>query len=589
MQEIFSYQWLTTPKAYWTIKYEYKRSGLDMQYRFYWKVWLGGSTNYYYDGLKLKLFTNGIPYEITVKPFQSGVTGWSYEGTTEWMTFYNVTSGTMPFYAQLYDTSANVTKVTSSTYSLYVVPTKAIVTSAQDFNDEGNPVVSFKNEGNYQLAPYLNFYINGTMVHRIERSKGSYSSPYTWSLTDAERKDLRVLLKNTNRCEVYEGFDSYNGATSMGYDSIKKTFNIANAVPVFTDSQITYADTETKVTNVTKNPLQIVQNQSKLAVTFTSATLKKEATIDKYEITVNGTTRVATEGGTVNFGKINSSSNVEIVITVTDSRGNFATARKTVEVLPWIPPTFTAQLERLNNYEDETYLTVNASISSVNEKNTVKVTYRYKENGGEYGTETEIENKRQHTLECDKNKAYVFSITVADAFDSVTDEFALSKGKFPLFIDTEKSAVGINDFPNQNEALRVAGGVANFLDGITVNGLAVDYPIEEGRAGNWLYRKLPNGTAECREIFTLKNVPITKAWGSIFESEYGYETPFPQDLFIEAPALNVSVQSSSHGIMGIETIGTTSKDVTCLLYPTRATAQTVDTIELSLTAIGRWK
>ena len=589
MQNIFnSSQWLTTPKAYWTIQYEYQRSGLDMQYRFYWKVWLGSSSNYYYDGLKLKLFLNGIPWDETVKPYKEEK-GWSYDGTTGWFTVYNVTAGTVPFYAQLYDTTASTTKVTSSTHQLYVVPSKAIVTSAQNFNDEGNPTVSFTNGGNYQLVPYLNFYIDGTWVHRIERSKGSYSSPYTWSLTEAERKDLRVLLKKANSCVVYEGFDSYNGATSMGYDSLEKTFSIVNATPVFTASQITYADTNTEVTDVTSNPLQIVQNQSTLAVTVTSATPKKEAEISKYEITVNGVTKIISTSATVSFGKINSATNCEIVVKVTDSRGNTTTAKKTVEVLAWTPPVFTASLERLNNYEDETHLTVNASISSLDEKNTTTISYRYKESGGEYGAETETENKTLNILNLDKNKAYVFSITVADAFDSATNEFALSKGKFPLFIDTEKSAVGINEFPSTDEALRVAGGIAHFEDGVKIGGIELDHIVEQGTTGYWTYCKRQNGVAECYGQHPFSAIKITKAWGSIFEAEYPLNAYFPSGLFVEAPTLSLCIHSSSSGILSIETMGETTKDVTCNFYPTRVTALTVDKIVVSIRAVGRWK
>lgn len=109
---------------------------------------------------------------------------------------------------------------------------------------------------------------------------------------------------------------------------------------------------------------------------------------------------------------------------------------------------------------------------------------QYKESGGVYGNAVEpIANKTQYTLTCDKNKAYIFAITVADAFGSVTNEFALSKGKFPLFIDTEKNAVGINDFPAEGEALCVAEGVARFSDGIVLMGGATPYLLTVTESG----------------------------------------------------------------------------------------------------------
>ena len=45
----------------------------------------------------------------------------------------------------------------------------------------------------------------------------------------------------------------------------------------------------------------------------------------------------------------------------------------------------------------------------------------------------------------------------------------LTKGEFPLFIDTGINAVGINAFPKSGEALRVGNGVALFEDGIVLS------------------------------------------------------------------------------------------------------------------------
>ena len=156
-------------------------------------------------------------------------------------------------------------------------------------------------------------------------------------------------------------------------------------------------------------------------------------------------------------------------MTVKDSRGNTTKAEKTIKVIAWALPTFTATVERLNNYEDETYLTVEAAISSVDGKNTIKsITYQFMEVGGSYGSPVAIENRTKYTISKDKNKEYFFLITVEDAFDYDTKEVYLPKGKFPLFIDTEKYAVGINEFPEEGEALRVAGGVARFDEGIVL-------------------------------------------------------------------------------------------------------------------------
>lgn len=226
---------------------------------------------------------------------------------------------------------------------------------------------------------------------------------------------------------------------------------------------ITYADTNTSITAITGNNQHIVQNKSNLKVTYTSATAKNSASISKHTFTLNGVTKESTSSsGTIDFGIINSANNLTLTITVTDSRGLTSSTTKTITMLEHSNPTAKVTLNRLNNYEDETYLTVDASISSVNNKNTMTIKYRYKVSGGSYNSFTTISDNVKKTLSLDKNNIYIVNVVVTDAFgDTYDKEHSLGKGVFPLFIDTEKNSVGINTFPTSNEALRVAGGNIN--------------------------------------------------------------------------------------------------------------------------------
>ena len=358
----------------------------------------------------------------------------------------------------------------SDTVTLDNIPRNATITSAPNFTDEQNPKIEYSNPaGNNVTTLQACISLTGATDDIVYRDISKTGTSYTFKLTDAERKVLRSATKNSKTRTVKFYVKTILGGKTY-HSIVDKTLSIVNANPTFTASQISYADTDNDVMAVTKNPQHIVQNQSSLAITFENAVANKEATISKYSITVNGVTKTATASGSVDFGKVNTSQNTDISITVTDSRGNTTTAKKTITMLAWALPTFTASLERLNNYEDITYLKVDASISSVDGKNTMAIWYRLKESGGDYGDAIPIQNQTQHEETCDKNKAYIFEITVADAFDSTTNEFALSKGKFPLFIDTQKNAVGINDFPAEGEALCVAEGVARFDNGIVLLG-----------------------------------------------------------------------------------------------------------------------
>lgn len=472
MQTIWdSNLWYTDPKAYWTLKYEYRRSGNDMQYRFYWKVWLG-AYSWYNDAFTLRLFLNGTQNDVTVKGTTT-TKGWSYEGTTGWFTVPNKISGTVPFYAQMYNVSAKKVDATSGSYSLSVSPAGATLLTAPDFTDEQNPTITYTNPaGNNVSDIFAYIYIEldegyeYLEWHEIPKNGTSY----TINLTEEERNVLRNLTEGNTREVIFEIETVIDGKSF--YSSLYKTLTIVNANPIFTSSQISYTDANKVLYAISGNTAdnqKIVQNKSSLSVTFGAATGNKGATITQYSLTLNGVTKTATASGTVSFGAINSSQNVTLSVTVKDSRGNTTTVTKTITVLALSLPIFTATIERLNNYEDETYLTVDASISSVDGKNTIKsITYKYKESGGSYGSPASISNNTKYTLSMNKDKAFVFAITVTDAFGSDTKEFPLSKGKFPLFIDTEKNAVGVNEFPAEGEALRVAGGVARFDDGIVL-------------------------------------------------------------------------------------------------------------------------
>lgn len=336
MQDIFNTsKWCTSPTAYWTIQYEYRRNGVDMQYRFYWKVWLGYSSGYYNNGLQLQLFLDGSQKNITVKGYGTNK-GWSYNGTTDWYTVLNKTSGTTPFYVKLYDTSASTTEATSSTYSLAVSPSGATLTSAPDFTDEDNPTIYYTNPNgdNVTSLQACISWTGGADIGYRDISKSGTS--YTFNLTDDEKKRLRKAASGSNSLPVTFYVTTVLGGSTF-YSTITKTLSIVNANPTFTEDQITYADTS-DVVDITNDPLCIVQNKSNLSVTFGNATANKEATISWYEITVNGILQTASEGCTLDFGKINASSNCEISIKVTDSRGNTATAKKVVTVYPYIEP-----------------------------------------------------------------------------------------------------------------------------------------------------------------------------------------------------------------------------------------------------------
>ena len=255
---------------------------------------------------------------------------------------------------------------------------------------------------------------------------------------------------------AYKVVVTYNGV-SMTRDNGNVYKIRGNEIP--TINAFDYIDTNSAVVAITGSEFQIVQNKSQLQARFHSATPNYGAgSITDYVVECNGVYKERTEAGTLDLGVVNSARNVDLTLTVFDSRGLSASKTITVNIIPYEPPKATVELKRLNNYEDETYLTVDSSKSSVNGKNTTSIKYRYKVSGGSYGSYETIPDGEEYVFELDKNNSYIFEVVVADALgSSFVGEYVLNKGVFPLFIDTGKNSVGINCFPQNSKTLEVNG------------------------------------------------------------------------------------------------------------------------------------
>lgn len=311
----------------------------------------------------------------------------------------------------------------------------------------------------------LEFYnpLNRTFTMYLLGNDGSTILEVAMSGTNRPSAGGEVSVANLYKSIPNAKSGTYKVKVVYGSSTITKTGGTYSIKGTETPTvgTITYADTNATVTAITGNNQHIVQNQSNLKVTYTSATGKNSATIKSYSFTLNGVTKTSTTaGGTIDFGKINSGSNITLTMKVTDSRGLTASASKVITILPHSAPTAVVTLNRLNNYEDETYLTVDGTIASVNSKNKMTIQYRYAKAGGSYNTFTTISDNTKQTLSLPKSNIYNFNVVITDSFGSKFDKyFVLNKGVFPLFIDTVKNSVGINHLPINNDSLEIDGPI----------------------------------------------------------------------------------------------------------------------------------
>ena len=358
--------------------------------------------------------------------------------------------------AAIFDFAVNCSG--SGTYSLPQIARQATITSAPNFTDIQNPTISYSNPlgasatrlracisltGNTDDVPYRDIPKTGTN--------------YTFNLTDEERTTLRQAAANSKSITVYFYVATFIGS-NIYRSNIAKTLTIVDANPLI--ESVTYQDSNSKTSAITENNQQLIQNQSTLQLTITGVSPQKSSTIKKVEYSINGynvdiTNSYATP---VLIGTINYSTNFNLSVIVTDSRGYITTKTIEVQMLAWKLPYATINLARKNNFYNETDMQVNAFYSSLNNKNSINIKYQYKKvTESEYGAFTTISNNTPATVNVDNLYDFNFKFVISDLFGSTTYNVTLPKGIPLAFFDRFLSSISFNGFPTKENGVFSSG------------------------------------------------------------------------------------------------------------------------------------
>lgn len=467
-----------------------------------------------YDATTLYISCNGVQKAVTVPSYDfrtattltlaSAIIFNDIEHNADGTKTIDISSSWTSGNAYVLNSSGGGTLTASTSLTLTNIARQALIKDATDFNDEQNPTITYSNLGGDNVTSLQAcISLTGASDDIAYRDIDKNGTTYTFNLTEAERNILRNATTTANsRSVIFLVKTVLNGTTY--HSTLSKTLYIVNANPTL--GTVTYQDTNSSVVSVTGNNQHIVQNKSTLRVSFTAPTFKKGASLLNHTFTLNNVTKTTTaSSGYVDFGTVDSASDLTLVSTVTDSRGNIARNETKITILEYKTPTAQIMLYRLNNYEDTTYLKVESDYAYLNGKNSVVVQYQYKEVNGSYNSLTTIKDSETTTLTTDKNKEYVFNIVVTDTLGGLySKEITLGKGVFPLFIDTQKNSVGINKFPSHEKSLEIDGDIyCNNLfsnnavvlyDGVNAGGTLGDITLSDSVA-NYKYV----------EIFATKN------------------------------------------------------------------------------------
>ena len=313
-----------------------------------------------------------------------------------------------------------------------------------------------------------------------------YQSGATFTLNNALKTAIYNATSTSKTVSLDFKLATYNGNTLIGTSpatTVSVTINNANP----TIGSVAYVDSNTATVAITQNNQYIIRNKSALRVTLTNLSAINGASLTKVELTIGGNTTTVTLSGTtvasqvVSIGAINLSSNSNLTVKLTDSRGNTATSNVTVLIYDYVAPTAVISCARESNYYTNTNLLVNANYSDLGGHNAITIkAYTKLSSASSYGSAIDITNGQTTVLSLDNTEAWNVKIIVSDKLDSTPYVLYVDRGQPIIFFDRLKNSVGINCFPEDSESLEVNG--FNILDQLfykagdtyTVSGRIVD-------------------------------------------------------------------------------------------------------------------
>lgn len=434
------------------------------------------SSGYYVKGGPITVTIGGVTVlNITSRINVNGSGGFSRNGN---ITITHDENGdksvSMSVRAALYSATVNCTG--SKTYALDHIDRYAIIDSATDFTDEGNPTIVYSNPAGSDLT--TDIYVRLKWLEDgIERTTNWSSQlsdvggTYTFDLTDS-RVQLQQASWDSNTLPVTVDLKSTMNGVEY-HDTKDITMTIVNANPT-TSSVLRYYDMSGAVTYVTGDSSIIVQNQSELMIHAPTFNAQKYAVIESYLLNFNDTDIDITQDREYELNKPSFSGTHTATVTVTDSRGNKGVVTADITIHPWSPPTAQCTLERVNGFETNTVLTVNATCSDIPHASGRQGNYvRIFEQDRIVGSSTwrvgqNIQNNTPTTIVLDNTNEWEVQVQVRDSFTVYGHGFVdnptiytLTVGKgIPIaFIDTEMGSVGLHGFPDADNQLYVGGDV----------------------------------------------------------------------------------------------------------------------------------
>ena len=273
--------------------------------------------------------------------------------------------------------------------------------------------------------------------------------------------DLINLIPNSIKGSGTIYVDTYNGSTLVGTKSCGFTATVpSNVKPSCT---VTVSDPTGYATTYGN----YVKGLSKFNVTI-NPTLAYGSSIKTYGTTANGS-KYATQ--TFTTGVLNSSGTLNVVATVTDSRGRSGSASNSPTVLDYTVPTISKlTVGRCDSdgtaNEQGAYVqaTFSASVTALNNKNTATYKLRYKKTLADTYTEVTISalnntysvTNHKYVFAADTGSSYDVEVSVADDHSTSTRSTSAPTAFTLMHWNANGTGIGIGKVSEKSNTLEVA-------------------------------------------------------------------------------------------------------------------------------------
>lgn len=453
------------------------------------------------------LTIDGVPYQFTNMSFNSGHTdSGSQVVMTKTVTISHNADGKKSLVCSAwFNTEISAGTVTAeTTKTLTTIPRTSTPTLSAYSVDMGQTVVIYTNRAATSLTHDLAYSFAGSAYTTIVNGVGD---SYTWTTPN-----LASQIPNATSGTLTIRCITRNGSSSVGTSTVSMTLKVpTSGVP--TISALTIAEA---TPDLAKQFGAYIQGKSTLNVSVTAAGAQG-STISDYKVVVGP---MAYHGQSITTGTLTASGNINVVATVTDSRGRTASKTVTITVLPYAKPTISEFRafrcdESGNPSDDGVYLGLSCaySVYSLGGKNTAVMKIEYKtESASTYvntlttGTSLSVSGTqtfRSPTFSTDYQ--YNIRMTVTDWFGSSTSyTVTLATADVVLDISSDGTGLGIGKVAQRSDSTEFARKMYDRFDSLIGNGLAT-------YTGSGTAAIDPNTTLE-HVIVTNKNMPDTGFW-----------------------------------------------------------------------------